>query len=671
MPNPPEVNAFSSTINEYLSVTVFFFLGLWVVIAYAWQRFNQPSFPNQDTLPRAVEPLQYLFLKPTYRKARFTYVGGFLLLYGILVAPGSSILSAMGGVYKDFPPQAWALLVALFLVGLAPNSVQWLNIIEEQLRRWVHAWFLVPDGVERTVAVLEDADYNPPERQLNFIQGPRRERVQDDLKLPTATLRCRWARATILVTSLKYMRGGAEHPLQRAAFEPFKQDFDALLEKFRALKPDVEAILEQQRALKSDVEVVTGDPSNGAGEGLDEAVDSLLKRIYAYISWGVRHQANSERDVDQKLDELGFCVPRIGGRHHLFDIVIPTVLLVSPIMVVFWVVRDAVAWALSTADSTTMSESVIAALTSGMAASLMYGFAVTIALRRRSAQIERKSWREGSTKCLIQIALIAGLVTWGVIVVSTVYWRLPEAWQSLIGLVQPVKLPPVDASVSAIIPLDRAFLPLKVATALPWLLVGATASVVLALRLHGDVRRIDITHRIRDAMFLAVALCAAAAAAQFIQTCFVDLFHIRGWWHDVAPSLSLVPIDGLAEFICGAVIGFMVPQAYRANLVTPPDPAMARALRDLLRQAKTALGSKAAAEDWVFMPNDDLGGITPAEAIQYKSYATGVGRLLENEAHCRREEARFDRLAPVLIEGGRGADAPAATPARIDERIGA
>ena len=25
------------------------------------------------------------------------------------------------------------------------------------------------------------------------------------------------------------------------------------------------------------------------------------------------------------------------------------------------------------------------------------------------------------------------------------------------------------------------------------------------------------------------------------------------------------------------------------------------------------------------MPNDDLGGITPAEAVQYKSYATGAG----------------------------------------------
>ena len=110
MPNPPEVNAFSSTINEYLSVTVFFFLGLWVVIAYAWQRFNQPSFPNQDTLPRAVEPLQYLFLKPTYRKARFTYVGGSFC--SAADTGGAWVIDPQrnGRGHKDFPPQAWALL---------------------------------------------------------------------------------------------------------------------------------------------------------------------------------------------------------------------------------------------------------------------------------------------------------------------------------------------------------------------------------------------------------------------------------------------------------------------------------------------------------------------------------------------------------------------------------
>ena len=45
---------------------------------------------------------------------------------------------------------------------------------------------------------------------------------------------------------------------------------------------------------------------------------------------------------------------------------------------------------------------------------------------------------------------------------------------------------------------------------------------------------------------------------------------------------------------------------------------MARALRDLLAQA-IALGSETAARDWVFAPNGDLDGITPAEAVQYKA----------------------------------------------------
>jgi hypothetical protein len=90
---------------------------------------------------------------------------------------------------------------------------------------------------------------------------------------------------------------------------------------------------------------------------------------------------------------------------------------------------------------------------------------------------------------------------------------------------------------------------------------------------------------------------------------------------------------------------------------------MARALRDLLRQAQIALGPRGA-EDWVFMPHTDLGGITPAEAVQYKTHATGVGRLLENEA-CRRREVASpdsgDRPAPVVIQGGRGADGPASS----------
>jgi hypothetical protein len=107
----------------------------------------------------------------------------------------------------------------------------------------------------------------------------------------------------------------------------------------------------------------------------------------------------------------------------------------------------------------------------------------------------------------------------------------------------------------------------------------------------------------------------------------------------------------------------MVPAACRTNLVTPLDPIMARSLRELQRQAQTALG-KPAADDWLFSPNSDLGGITPAEAIQHKTHATGVGRLLESEAALRRDEAhpdRGERPNPVVIEGGRSAERPEAS----------
>ena len=72
-------------LDHYWSV--FFFFGLLVVTAFAWKRFNEPSFPNQESLPRAVDPLRYLFFKSAYQKARLTYLVALLLLYVLLVAP--------------------------------------------------------------------------------------------------------------------------------------------------------------------------------------------------------------------------------------------------------------------------------------------------------------------------------------------------------------------------------------------------------------------------------------------------------------------------------------------------------------------------------------------------------------------------------------------------------
>lgn len=622
-----------SSFEHYWSV--FFFLGLLVVMAFAWQRFNQPSFPNQRALPRAVDPLRYLFLKPAYRKARLTYLVGLMLLYVILVAPGPKIVPALGTVgAKDFPPEAWALLAALILtgVGLAPDSFRWLNMIEDQLRRWVHEWFLVPNGIERTIGVLEDARYDPPPTQFNLVQNRAvREKLQEDLRLPPGTLRYRWARATILMVSLRQMGAGVVHPLSRAAFEPFEEDFQAILVTYRVLRQDVEAL-------------GANATSNDAEENLTTSVDNLLKRIYAYISWGIRHQADSEQDVDQTLEELGFRIPKTGGR-RLFDIVVPAVLLVAFITMAFWVAVDAVTWAMG-GPATSMSDSVVDALSPAIAASFMYGSAVFIALKRRAAQIEQKVWREGSPRCLIPIAVRAGLVTWAVIIATTVVSEPLHTWQSLTGLGHALTSVIPGNATDGLASAQSSFLPTKIATAVPWLLVGAIVSAVLASCLSGDVRRTDKAQRVRDVISLGIAAALAAGVAQLIQGSLAEKLG------DGSLNLSLVPVIGLAGFACGAVIGFTVPVACRVNLVTPLDPIMARALRDLLGQAEAALGSKAAAENWVFMPHTDLGGITPAEAVQHKTHATGVRRLLESEASRRRDEARRDGLAPVVIEGG-------------------
>jgi hypothetical protein len=619
--------------------SIFFLIGLLVVMAYAWQRFNEPSFLQRENLPRTVDPLRYLFLRSTYGKARFGYVVGLIVLYGLLVAPGPTMIGTLGDVgFKDFPPKAWALLIALVLtgVGAAPASVKWLNVVEEWLRGWVHSWFLVPDGIERTIGVLEDARYDPPLSQLSLVENPAtRERLQENLKAPTGTLRYRWARTAVLMVSLRQMGAGATHPLKRAAFAPFEEDFKAILMSYRALRQDIEAVLSNPS--DSDTE-----------ENLLTSVDSLLKRVYAYISWGLLQQADRELDIDQTLEELGFRIPKTGGR-RLLDVVVPAALLVAMITMAFWMSMDAGRWAMGWSMGTDVSDTVIGALSPAIAAALMYGSAVFIALKGHATQIEKKAWRENSAKCLIPIAIKAGLVTWAVIIAATVISeQFPQAWRSLVAMVQALKSFLAGTTTDSTLE-GWSFLPIKVATAFPWLLVGATASAVLASSLGGDVRRIDRSQRVREAIVLGIAVAVAACFAQSIQLALTE--KLEGGLR----SFGDVPLIALVAFACGAVIGFKVPVAYRINMVTPLDPIMARALRDLLAQAKVALGSDTAARDWVFAGNGDLDGITPAEAVQHKTQATGVGRLLEAEAVRRREEARSKRLMPVVVEGGRNA----------------
>jgi hypothetical protein len=600
-------------------------MGLLIVTVYAWERFNEPSFPNRETLPSTVVPLRYLFLRPQYPRARLTYVVASLTLYAMLVWPGPSIIDVFGVDSSTFPPQAWALLVALIMVGLVPNSnLKWLVKIEEQLRRWVHEWFLVPNGIEETIQVLEDTRFELSAAQWEIVPDGARNTLRADLSLRTNMLRHRWARATVIMQGLMQMGTDPSYPIVRSSIAPFQDDLDALRIKYKLLEKEFKALGE------------TSDPQ--ADESLTASVDHFMKRLYALLSWVIRYQASSDQEVNAILEELGFRIPQRKTR-RLSDIVLPAVCLVALISMVFWLAVDA---ALGKLGAT----STIFALTSATAACLMYGHGIFFALAERSARIERKVWRQAAASQYRWIAFKAGIVAWIVIVISTVVWSVPQTLESVVALVQAVKAVALGAEIPNA---AWQFLPIRLITAFPWTLAGAALSVLVAVRVGGEVRWTGRRQRAADALIVGTGLAVAVVFAQLIQTSLSQFFKEEA-------SFDLIPFVGLAGFACGAVIGAMVPHACQALIVTPSDRTVASELKSLIRRAEATLGSRERAERWAFTPHPELGDVTPAEAVQYRTYATGVIRLLESEAledGAEAQSAARSRPTPVVIDGGR------------------
>ena len=199
-------------------------IGALVVLCYSWQRFDEPSFPNEgDAARHTVDPIQYLFAGRAYQRARLIYLCGAMLLYALLILPGPQVANLFPGASQANLSETWPLLVALVLVGLMPNSnIEWLMVIERRLRRSVHEFFLVPTGIVRTISVLEYANYEPPAIVLEAIPGGLREKLLKDLDAFKGSLEYKWARATLLLESFD-LGGGASNPLAQALVRPLQR----------------------------------------------------------------------------------------------------------------------------------------------------------------------------------------------------------------------------------------------------------------------------------------------------------------------------------------------------------------------------------------------------------------------------------------------------------------
>jgi hypothetical protein len=366
--------------------------------------------------------------------------------------------------------------------------------------------------------------------------------------------------------------------------------------------------------------------------------------MYAYLSWGIRYRAESKEAAEEKLESLGFRVPDVPER-QMYDILIPTVLLIALVTMIFSLVMDylsGIRWI----DPGDISSSVVNALSSAVAAALMYGYCVRIALKERGEQIERKSWRQASPRCYIPIALKAGLSAWLAIVVSSV---LLQWWQMLPSFVTVARwlrgLPALEGSPEVTVAMNSLIS--KIAMPFPWVIAGATLGVILATRMAGDIRRTTLRDRSKDAFLIGGAMGLAAAAAMLIQSSVEQQLLGRGHFEFVLNT-------GFAGFICGWLVGFLVPQLAKSMILSPPNPENIKALKNLRKQATIVLADENAVDDWLFKPHPDLRCITPAEAIGYKGRATGVKGLLDEITDERATTRVGGGVPPRLVEGGTG-----------------
>jgi hypothetical protein len=440
-----------------------------------------------------------------------------------------------------------------------------------------------------------------------------------------------------MVFELLRRRGGEGNPLKRASFEPFEKDFEELQKTYRQLQAELDKIRRTtgKEVERSNVELMRTDPSTSEEEPekrreeLGGQIDQLLKGMYAYINWGLRQQAKTEKELDRILEDVGFHLPVIGEQRVLFDVVFPTTLLVALVGFAWAIIVPAITPASSTSvfapTSDFASAKLVNALTSATAAGLMYGFAIFNALTRRSAKIEEKSWTQSSPRCFISIAVSAGLVSWLVIVSSTILWHVDETTSSMIGIWK------LFRSAGSGVGADQwQFLPTKILTALPWVVAGGTASALLAHLFSGDVRRRSRHDRIREAVMLSGGLGLAAAFSTGLQMSLADFWQSN---HNLTTPIlvSHSLIEGVGDAVTGFIVGYFVPSAFRQAIVAPADLEGTRKLRELLQRAENVIG-KPYADDWFFTPRNELGAISPAEAIEYKGLVNRVSKLLDEEA---------------------------------------
>jgi hypothetical protein len=296
-----------------------YLFGVLIIVMYAKDKFNTPTYDRTAMGPFAALPPQLLTIDARYRRGRFVYIFLMACVYTAICIVGpesfSNLMAAAG--QEAMPAEAgknhevWAVAAAAFLISTgaaSDNSI--LGKIELMIRQYAHKAAYIPSAVSdlafglRSLNIRQWLITNPyvdkteladRKRGVAMLVGAERIAKIEDNPDQEGELAA-WVRANILFFILQRMFSGETDML--GAKLDYLTDLEQNRQTFDRIENDREILARQ---FPPDAEHV----DNESGKTFAE-VQQLNKETSLMIAVMLSQTARNTNYLNDHLDQLGF-----------------------------------------------------------------------------------------------------------------------------------------------------------------------------------------------------------------------------------------------------------------------------------------------------------------------------------------------------------------------------
>ena len=568
--------------NGYLYFSLAFVAAAIIVVLYCWPKFDEASVAKNDNdfitqfLPRDLaSPKEYSY-------GLLTYVISMITVLAVLSALGPPVLKLIGLEAPTTAAGATPIVVALAMVGLAPN-VPVLKELEIALRRFAHRRAFIPTAAKATAERLTAAkfDFTPYRAPDALDSDEMRGVAESDLAAERGSIEYNWARLSCLCYALRLREDEDTEALDRDLLNSYRRDVDSIYERRDMLAAQIAQLRERpdDQVLRKELRLKIRDS---------------LQKLYIVIGCSTRLSGRGRAKVDAALRAFGFELEPVRSEPHQGDVMIVGLAVMAAIVLAVSYAASEIGkldlWKASDYFPILPYEAFILSLS----ALLTHGVAILTADRMRGAMLKSERWFDAddatprrSVANYIRVGLACFAVGFVVLVAFAATQQTPT-WAMAKG-------------------------------ALPFAMMPAVTGAFYAA--HVDNAELNC----RPSRLFEIL-------SQALLTGLVGLVAADAWV-SLGPTTWPVGADyviltGLMGFGVGGSLAWYIPENAIRRQFDPLREVRESRIHQVTALAVERLGTQDAAERWLATPTASLQGLSPLAALAEARNYEEVLRLI-------------------------------------------